>query len=149
MQLFNFIIAYAVAATTPRIESRLQDLSKTSEIYLKPGLVSVLELPHNIIEVRVGNPNDLKVLISQVSAKEITLYFKNSHASPTNLIVRSDRKVYVFDVFPSSHRHQDYVKVTSGFGSPTQNSNLKLITSQSISPDKTKNETKLIEKGQL
>ena len=117
MWLFNvlFIIGQSSYAQN-RIESIHKNIGQSSKIYLKPGLVSVLEMPQNIIEVRIGNPNDLKGVISQVSPKEITLFFKTSNASATNLILRSDRKVYVFDVIPSQNKHQDYVKISSGIG---------------------------------
>ncbi len=124
-------------AALPRIESKYLNISESSKIYIKPGLVSVLELPHNIIEVRIGNPNELKALISQVSAKELTLYFKNSHVSATNLIIKSDRKTFVFDIIPTSTKHQDYIKINGGFGTLNQSSAFKVLESSVINPKKT------------
>ncbi len=122
----------------PRIHSLNKNIGESSKIYIKPGLVTVLEMPQNIIEVRVGNPNDLKGVISQVSPKEITLYLKNSSAIPTNIILRSDRKMYVFDIIPSANKHQDYIKVSSGIGHVTNqnSSSYRLLESSVIQPSK-------------
>ncbi len=89
-------------------------------------------MPQNIIEVRIGNPNDLKGVISQVSPKEITLFFKTSNVSATNLILRSDRKVYVFDIIPSQNKHQDYVKISSGTGIVQNTSGANTVLESSV-----------------
>lgn len=154
MLLFKIFIAMAFA-NTPRIESKHIDLSLASKVYLRPGLVSVFEFPQNIIEVRVGNPNELKVLISQVSPRELTVYFKNSRVSPSNIIVRSDKKVYVFDVIPSTSRHQDFIKIRGGFSAPIDSTGVTLIDNITISPRSKRNSEenesnrKLIEKVTL
>ena len=133
MWLFSIFFSLAFADVN-RIESKYLTISESSKIYLKPGLVSVLEFPHNILEVRIGNPSELKGIISQISPKEITLYFKNSQSQITNLIVRSDRKMYVFDVIPSNTRHQDYVKISGATGNLTHLNSLNLLESVSIRP---------------
>lgn len=154
MLLYKMLIAFALA-DTPRIESKHIDLSSASKVYLKPGLVSVFEFPQNVIEVRVGNPNELKVLVSQVSPRELTVYFKNSRVLPSNIIVRSDKKVYVFDVIPSTSRHQDFIKIRGGFSAPIDSTGLTLIENVTISPSSKRNSErnelnrKLIEKVTL
>jgi type IV secretory pathway VirB9-like protein len=133
-----------------RIESLHKNIGESSKIYIKPGLVTVLEMPQNIIEVRVGNPNDLKGVISQVSPKEITLFLKNSNAIPTNLILRSDRKMYVFDIIPSVSKHQDYIKVSSGIGRIlNQNSSVyKVLESSAIQPSKPEHLNRKLEQSE-
>lgn len=133
MLLFNILLSTCFA-TTSRIQSAITSQSEATTIYLRPGLASVLELPNDIVEARVGNPGDLKVLISQVSSKEITLFFKRSSVLPTNLIVRSGKKMFVFDVIPSALKHQDYLKVTSSVGSINQNFRYLSTKSILISP---------------
>ncbi|MFZ3231735.1 MAG: hypothetical protein WA160_16120 [Pseudobdellovibrio sp.] len=135
MLLFKLLLVSAFAQI-PRIESKYLNISESSKIFIKPGLISVLELPQNIIEVRIGNPNDLKAVISQVSPKEITLYFKNSNVSATNLIIRSERKVFVFDIIPSNSKHQDYIKVSGGYGIVNRSSAFHVLESSAITPKK-------------
>jgi hypothetical protein len=135
MLFFNLLLTVAWAQPH-RLESKYVNIAESSQIYIKPGLINVLELPQNIIEVRIGNPNELKAIISQVSPRELTLYFKHSNVSATNLIVRSDRKTYVFDIIPSNSKHQDYVKVSGSFGILTRSSAFKVRESSVISPQK-------------
>lgn len=117
MLFCSFIMSLAFAQTE-RLSQSHANLSKVQAITISPGLVSVLEFPQNIIEVRVGNPRALKVAISQVSPKELTLFLTSSNAGPSNLIVRADKKIYVFDVIPSKVNHQDYLKIRGGYSSP-------------------------------
>ncbi|MBL7557603.1 MAG: hypothetical protein JNM24_17370 [Bdellovibrionaceae bacterium] len=109
-----FITMFLISANADQLEriSRpVVNLNDSKSIYLSPGLISVVEFPDPIIEVRVGDPGSLKPVISQVSPKELTLIFKASNSVATNLIVRSGKRVFVMDVIPSKSRHQDYVKV--------------------------------------
>lgn len=132
MLLCSFLVLTAFAGPD-RIESKILDLGLTHKVYLKPGLVSVVEFPKPIVEVRVGNPKSLKAIISQVSPKELTMYFSSSSEVPSNIIVRSDKRVYVLDVIPSQSSHQDFVKVT-GFGGPTLTANADKIESVQLKP---------------
>ncbi len=148
--IIMFQLNFLSSANVPRIHSVYKNIGESSKIYIKPGLVTVLEMPQNIIEVRVGNPNDLKGVISQVSPKEITLYLKNSSAIPTNIILRSDRKMYVFDVIPSANKHQDYIKVSSGIGHiQNQNSSAyKVLESSAIQPSKPELQNRKLEQSE-
>lgn len=117
MWLFSLLFVQAMANTS-RISSFSKDFGAAERIFLKPGLASVIEFPKSIIEVRVGNPISLKTSISTVSPKELTIFADSLKSGSTNLIVRSDKRIYVFDVTPNSSRHQDYIKITNGFGAP-------------------------------
>ncbi len=137
MLFFSIFLVFAQAQTN-RIESNFHDIGNSSKIFLRPGLISVLEFPNPISEVRIGNPNVVKALISQISPKELTIYFKNTNALPTNLIVRSDRKIFVFDIVPSKSTHQDYVKIRGSVGSVGNSNKLQIIQSSSISTQNVK-----------
>ena len=117
MWFFNLLMSLTFA-DVGRLTSSQQDLSQISTIYLSPGLVSLLEFPNNIIEVRVGNPRSVKALISQVSPKELTVYLTGDVSAPCNLIVRAEKRVFVFDVVPSKSNHQDYIRIRGTFGTP-------------------------------
>lgn len=132
--LFLLLPTYSFAAPD-RLSLKQKDLSAVETIFVSPGLVSVIEFPNNIIEVRIGSPETLKVAISQVSPKEITVYLSTSAATPSNLIVRSDRKIYVFDIVPSRTTHQDYIKLSGTYNSPRSHNSLSLIEKQEIKPN--------------
>lgn len=140
MWFFNILLTSAFAQT-PRISSTNHNLSSVDKIYVSAGLVSVLEFPQNIIEVRVGDIGSVKAIISQTSPKELTVYLSNSQAKASNLIVRAEKKVYVFDIVPSATNHQDYVKIKGSFGSPSYSGTYTNFKSIKIEPQ-SKNEPK-------
>lgn len=126
------LLAIALAAPPSRVSSMRKDLSQAEVIYLATGLVSVVEFPSPILEVRNGNPNSIRAMISTVSPKELTLTMNQS--VPSNLLIRAGKRMYVFDIVPSKATHQDYVKVSGAFGSPAYASNTEPIETIEISP---------------
>lgn len=126
-----FLIAFA---QTDRISTVSHDLAHVDKIYVAAGLVSVLEFPQNIIEVRVGDLSSVKAIISQVSPKELTIYLSSSASKATNIVVRAEKKIYVFDIVPNNSNHQDYVKIRSTFGSPSFKGNFTNQQSVKIEP---------------
>lgn len=133
MLFFNLIFVTAFAQTE-RISSINHNLSSVDKIYVAAGLASVLEFPKNIVEVRVGDSQSVKALISQVSPKELTIYLSSTASKASNLIVRADKKVYVFDIVPSTNSHQDYVKIKGSFGSPNYTGSGSSLMSGKIEP---------------
>lgn len=119
--LLSLILLNANAATqVSRIQAMRFDRSTVSQLYLAPGLGSVVLFPCNLIEVFVGRSDDLKAQISPNDKKTLLLNLKLNTSLPTNLIARceGDRSPFVFDVFPSRQRHQDVVEIRGSFGSP-------------------------------
>lgn len=137
MWFFSILLNLAFAQT-PRISSTNHNLSAVDKIYVSAGLVSVLEFPQNIIEVRVGDVSSVKAIISQTSPKELTVYLSNSAAKASNLIVRAEKKVYVFDIVPSTTSHQDYIKIKGSFGSPNFSGTTSNFQSVKIEPQSKK-----------
>ena len=119
MWLFSLFLALAAAKPIDRLSLIHKDLSRSDQIYLSKGLASVIEFPKPIIEVRVGNPSILSPAISQVSPRELTLFLNSDTQGPTNIIVRADKRIYVFDIVPSHSNHQDFIKVSGGYGAPS------------------------------
>lgn len=129
------LIANLAKGSPQRLSTILKDMSTSDRLYLKPGLAMVIEFPKPVVEVRVGNPNLVKVSISTVSPKELTLFAGSSSKGATNLVVRSDKKVHVFDVTLSQTRHQDFVKIQSTYGAPSFENSLTLIDSGRLSTE--------------
>lgn len=103
------------AAAPNRIVRLGVESTAVGQVYLRPGLVSVFEFPRPIKEVRVGNSGLVKVLISTVSPRELTVLM-NSSSEPTNLIVRDEKRIYVLDLIPSRSTHQDFVRIGQMMG---------------------------------
>lgn len=134
MFLYSLLVTLCFASLPDRISSLNKDLSASEMIYISPGMATVLEFPKPIIEVRIGDPNILKASISTVSSNELSLYVGAEVGTATNLIVRSDRRTYIFDVVSSRGSHQDYIKISSAFGSPKFSGHAGLLESMELNP---------------
>lgn len=132
-------------AEVKRISSIYKDLSQSQKIYLHAGLISVLEFPQNILEVRLGNPKSVKAQLSQVSPRELTLFLSQQAVEPTNLIIKSEKRFYIFDIIPSKTSHQDYVKISGGYGAPILANQQIPVQFQVLTPAKSKSSGRLIE----
>ena len=134
MLLINLLFL-PVFAQISRIESKRIPTQLPTKIYLKYGLVSVVDFPKDIVEVRIGNPNIVKAIISNVSGKEITLYYKVASSAATNLIVKSGKDTYVLDILPSKTNHQDFVQIR---GATSSSQNLNEVESVKLTADRPK-----------
>ncbi len=107
-------------AETPvsRISSRIANLGSVQNLYMTPGLVTVLQLPTPITEVKLGSPDDVQVQISKTLPSEVSLIVKRALPQSTNLIVRCGSRSFVFDLVMAKNRHQDLVKVSGSYGAP-------------------------------
>jgi hypothetical protein len=97
-----------------------------------PGLATLIELPEAVTGVRLGNPDLVQYYKPNSPNNEVTLVLKSELKTPTNLIIRSGRKKYVFDIIPSKNIHQDLIEVISSVGSPSlDDSKLEILYSSS------------------
>lgn len=120
-------------AEVNRISSVTKDLGKVEKIYLNEGLISVLDFPEEVSDVKVGNAKDFKIILSEKFPKEITVFLSRGNVGIfTNLIVRTGRGVYVFDLVSSKTNHQDYLKVTGAYGSPVKSNGEKNLIKRVI-----------------
>lgn len=97
---------------------------------MTPGMATLIEFPGAVTGIRLGNPDDVQYFRPESPENEVTLVLKSSAAQPTNLIVRSGKRKYVFDIIPSRTVHQDTIEVVGAFGGPgLEGANAKLIDS--------------------
>ena len=118
MTVYFSILPVCAFGEIKRIVSINKDLSQVKKIYLHAGLVSTIEFNGLISGVKIGNTDSIKAEISPSNPKEVTLRLRYQNAEPTNMIVRVEKKIFIFDLVPSRKSHQDYVKVSSSFGRP-------------------------------
>ena len=129
---------HAVHAEVKRLVSTTLDLSKPYKIYLTYDLVSSVKFPLPITEAKVGNADAVKVLISKTLSSELSLKLTTHLSTPTNLIVRCSKKVFVIDIIPSKSIHQDYIKITGSFSDPDYENNMANLIASSINAAKSK-----------
>lgn len=127
------LIALPTFAAEP-ISRAIVDLSKSTEIHVSPGSVSVLEMPESISEAKVGAPRKLKVVPSVSDPKELTLFWVEGSAFRTNLIIRTTKRTFVFDVVPVISGHQDVIQVRGAFGAPGFRSIGRTLVETSLAP---------------
>jgi hypothetical protein len=128
----------AYAAEMAPIEAINMDLSLAQKVSISPGRVSVLRLPEAIAEAKVGSPSHLKAVLSTTDQNEVTLFWVAPIPHSTNLIVRTTKRVFVFEILPTLNRHQDYLKVRGAFGGPrtVSTSQSNVITQATLGPRK-------------
>ncbi len=113
-----------------RISGQILDLGKVHTIYMVPGMATLIEIPTTVTGIRTGNPEAVQYFRPDKPENEVTLILKDAHAKPTNLIIRSNARKYVFDVVPSKDIHQDTVEVVGSYGGATiESENAVLIES--------------------
>lgn len=128
-----FVLFSMKAGASPkRISGKFMDLGKVHTIYMVPGMATLIEIPSSVTGIRLGNPEAVDYFRPDKPENEVTLVLKNSLAKPTNLIIRSNKKKYVFDIVPSKAVHQDTIEVFGSFGGPEFNDeDMKLIATSS------------------
>ena len=123
-KLCNFLIYGLLAISAESAESKLPrrisgqilDLGKVQTIFMVPGMATLIEIPTQVTGIRLGNPDAVQYYRPDKPENEVTLVLKDGQAKPTNLIIRSNSKKYVFDIVPSKEIHQDTVEVLGSYG---------------------------------
>lgn len=138
-----FVLPSSPAFATAPISRTNVDLGKSTELKIGPGRISVLKLPEAIAEAKVGAPRKLKALLSSSDPNELTLFWIEPRAYRTNLIVRTTKRTFVFDVVPVSRGHQDLVEVRGSFGAPD------FVSNHLRNSPKGKNKLRTIHEGRI
>ncbi len=130
------LLCGSISQARDAVSNEVFDLTKANRILIGPGRISVLVFPEAVAEAKIGAPDRLKVVTSATDPRELTLFWIQPGRFETNLIVRTVRRVFIFDIVPSLSRHQDLVRVRGAYGGNL--SPLRLLESQSLSPNRSK-----------
>lgn len=85
---------------------------KTLEtVSLFPGRISLFNLPCSITKALTGSPNDIKVEVDKLNPKDTHVLLKKWKSEPSNLILKCNETVFLFNLIPSRNSHSDYVRV--------------------------------------
>lgn len=125
MRFFNIILLAVLiseSANANRLSASQLNMGDVESIFIGPGLVTVIELPEDVLEARVGAPHIFKVSISSANSRELLINVADPHPFQTNLVVRTVKRTFIFDLVPSLSRHQDFFQVKGGFGGPEMHS---------------------------
>ncbi len=102
--------------TPRRLSSKVLDLGSVQPIFMVAGMATLIELPGPVTGIRTGNPDSIQYFRPDKPENEVTVILQNQNAKPTNLILRSGKKKYVFDIVPSKTRHQDTLEIVGDYG---------------------------------
>ena len=116
--LFFLISSCDSFASTNRISSQIVNLGQVHKISMVVGMVTIIEIPGNVTGVRCGNPAAVLYVVPESPKNEVSLVLKEALPRPTNLIIKSGNRMFVFDIIPSKSVHQDAVKVVGAYGGP-------------------------------
>jgi hypothetical protein len=117
-----------------RISGQIMDLGKVNTIYMVSGMATLIEIPTAVTGIRIGNPDAVQYFRPDKPENEVTLVLRDSNAKPTNLIIRSNQRKFVFDLVPSKQVHQDMVEVVGAFGGAALDSGSSEIIDSSDNP---------------
>ena len=123
-----------------RISGEIMDLGEVKPIYMVPGMATIIEIPSKVTDAIAGDVETIKFLPLGNSQNEVRLALTTGKARPTNLIIRSGAKKFVFDIIPSHSIHQDSIRVVSSYGGPelAQSRMTLIATSKSDEEEKKK-----------
>lgn len=118
-----------------RISSQIMDLGRAYPVYMVAGMATFIILAGPVTGIRTGNPESIQYFRPDKPENEVTVVLKNHNAKPTNLILRSGNKIYVFDVVPSKTVHQDVLEVVGDFGGAQFNDTKAELIDSSDAPN--------------
>ena len=126
-----FVQSASAETTRPRrISGQVMDLGTVHTIYMVSGMATLIEIPTSVTGIRLGNPDAVQYFRPDKPENEVTLVLKDASAKPTNLIIRSNNRKYVFDIVPSKDVHQDTVEIIGSYGGAAiEDQNAELIDS--------------------
>jgi len=143
-----FISPKLKAKAVERISEAELDLSKPFTLYMTPGRSTLVDFPCDISHSILGLTGDIKVTIGPDSLQTMSLWLSNEGSQPTNLTVKCEDRVFVFDIFPNRHNHQDYVNIIDYFDGRTS-AYRKLVDSSEKSSSSEKKHKKLINSSEI
>lgn len=123
-----FFLARGSKAKEARISEVSHDLSKTSTIKMTVGRSTVVDFPCEISHATLGLTDDIKIKVGPDSKKTMTIWLSGASSQPTNLSVKCEGEMYIFDILPSTRSHQDYIVITDSFDQ-RRRSHKKLVAS--------------------
>ena len=110
-----FLILFSVflEARAESVRFLIASEKKPETLFLFPGRVSLLNLPCPISKALVGSPKDIKAEVDKQSPQDAHILLKKWRSEPSNLILKCNTKVFLFNLIPTRKFHYDYVKVLS------------------------------------
>ena len=95
------------------------------------GMATLIRIPSAVTGVREGDPESLKYFRPDKPENEVTLILKDANAKPTNFFIISGKHTYIFDIIPSTTRHQDLIEIMGYYGGAGMDSQGALLIDSS------------------
>lgn len=130
MLLIQLLYLKTYGQNVQRISEVVIDESRPYELIVTPGRATMILFPCPILSTAKGTGGDFEIQIKENDSKEVILWLNHSFSEPSGLIARCEKKVFVFDIVPSTTSHQDYVKIVGSISGPINSmSDHKIIKS--------------------
>lgn len=142
--MLQFVVAFNSFAGVKRISETEMDRSRPNLIYMTPGRSTLLDFPCEISHAILGLTNDIKMTIGPDSKKTMSLWLSSDQSQPTNLTVKCDSEIYVFDIYPNSNNHQDYLNIIDSYDKRVQKNRKLISSSESARKKRPREKKKLI-----
>lgn len=125
--VFSFFLTTTCFGSVSRIAEKSLNISMVNPIYLSFGRVSLVELPCEVKRIDLGLSESFKVSLDEKSKNEVTVSMIGEIKHPSNMLIRCDQYLLVFDLIPSKKIHQANLKVTSLYDNPEEKSSRKVV----------------------
>ena len=106
---FSFSVFFIKQSSAESLSLFVEE-DKATRVFLYPGRVSLLSLPCSITKALLGSANDIKVK-EDINPNELILLLKKWNSQSSNLILKCNDLLFLFNLIPSKSKHYDYVKV--------------------------------------
>ena len=106
----------ATGRVPDRIISIYFDLGKVYPICVRPGQETYLHFSTAIDDAKTASTEDLFREVWPGDARRLTIRLARGHALPTDLHVFSGKKVFVFDIIPTTDSNQEVINIAGVYG---------------------------------
>jgi len=114
--LVFFLTTSSEAGTkVARISEPDMDISKPMVIRMTAGRATVVDFPCEVLPTILGLTNDIVAKVGPDSLKTLTLWVHSDVSQSTNMIVKCEGEVFVFDILPNRQNHQDYINIQHSY----------------------------------
>lgn len=146
--MISLLMIVGLSFASERISSIEIDRGVPLKIHMNPGKTTTLDLPCAVSYALPGAFNDLKIEIGPDKDSSLVLWLTSTASSPTNLVIRCDEKVVVFDVLPNRQVHQDYIHIKKIFDKSSQQKRELISDSKSVKENSEHRKKQLIFKSE-
>lgn len=125
--VFSLLLSTNVFASVSRMEEKAINIASVNPVYLSFGRAALLEFPCEVKKVTLGLTESYRVFLDKNAKKELAISMVGEVKHPSNMLVRCDRYLLVFDLIPSEKVHQANLRITNLYENSKEKGARKLV----------------------